>query len=615
MSIRRIPFRYKLALSISCVVVGVLSGAFFLFKTLMERYVAAETERDLANTRRMVALLMEERRTHLGELAVALTGDSLTRTLLTDKTLNRLTRDDIVNSEILPNYPQLSLLAVFYMDGSVAAVSKGAEFLATEMSRHPAVQRSFEGRTALGFMRHETSFLQITANPVRIGPAYAREVIGSVTVAMVWSAADLKTIRDLSQAEIAFFDGAGVFLSSGRPFEAVTSAAAGTDSLWSRPEKIPDDRPALLPDGPERFIVVKVGKPDNISPGYMIARSLDRQLGFLSQMRRWLFELGAGGIVVGCAVGFVLALGISRPIHVLQSAFRRVAQGNFQQPAAVHSRDEFAELATAFNRMQAGLMERAQMKRALLMAEEVQRNLLPAASPRSKHLDIAGASIYCNDIGGDYYDFLDSPPSVSTVRIVLGDVCGHGTASALLMASSRALLRSRSVHPGPIEDLVGDVNRALALDMKETGRFLTLFLVEIDPERRELRWVRAGHEPAILFHPATETFENLSGPGLALGVESGWVYTAQVKNGLCDGQVILLGTDGLWEARNASGEMFGKDRLFSLLRRHARSSAETITRSVLEHLRGFQGSAEFEDDATLVVIKLVYDSPLPAKAS
>ncbi len=615
MSIRRISFKYKLALSISFIVVGVLAGALLLFETLMENYVAAETERDLANTCRMVSRLMEERRARLTELAVALTGDSLTRTLLTDKTLNRLTRNDIVNSEILSNYPQLSLLAVFYMDGSVAAISEEAEFLEPDLNRHPAVRQGLAGRTALGFIRHETSFLQIAAIPLHIGPAYAREVIGSAAVGMTWSAADLKNIRDLSQAEIAFFDGAGVFLSSGRPFEPVNPAATGTAAAWSQLKAIPDDRPVMMPAGPERFIVVKIGEPDEISPAYMVARSLDRQLGFLNQIRRWLFELGVGGILIGGAVGFFLSLGISRPIQVLQSAFRRVAQGDLQQPATVRSRDEFAELATAFNRMQAGLLERAQMKQALLMAEEVQRNFLPAAPPRVNHLDIAGASIYCNAIGGDYYDFLDSPPGVSTVRIVLGDVCGHGTASALLMASSRALLRSRSVHPGPIEDLVGDVNRALALDMKETGRFLTLFLVEIDPEVRQLRWVRAGHEPAILFHPATETFENLGGPGLALGIDAAWVYTAQSKNSLCDGQVILLGTDGLWEARNASGEMFGKDRLFGLLRRHARNSAEAITRSVLEHLKDFQGTVEFEDDATLVVVKLAFDHPTQPKAS
>lgn len=606
MSIRRVPFRYKLALSIALIVVGVLAGALFLFETLMENHVTVETERDLANTSRMVSRLMEERRVRLRELAVALTGDSLTRTLLTDKTLNRLTRNDIVNSEILTNYPQLSLLAIFHLDGSIAAISEKAEALAPLLSRHAAVRQSLDGRSTLGFIRHRTSFLQIAAIPVRIGPAHAREVIGGVAVGVIWSSEDIKNIRDLSQAEIGFLDDSGIFLSSGPPLESAPGGASTSAAAWDTLAAIPDNRAAMVPAGPERFLVVKVNDPDEISPAYLIARPLDRQLGFLDQMLRWLFELGAGGILIGGVVGFILALGISRPIHVLQSAFRRVSRGDFKQPAVVRSRDEFAELATAFNRMQEGLMERAHLKQALLMAEEVQRNLLPSAPPRADHLDIAGASIYCNAIGGDYYDFIEGPPGASTVRIVIGDVCGHGTASALLMASSRALLRSRSAHPGSIEDLVGDVNRALAVDMAETGRFLTLFLVEIDPERRRLRWVRAGHEPAILFHPAAETFENLGGPGLALGIDAAQVYTAQSKNSLCDGQVILLGTDGLWETRNPSGEMFGKDRLFSLLRRHAAGSADDISRAVVEHLNDFKGGAEFEDDATLVVVKLAY---------
>jgi sigma-B regulation protein RsbU (phosphoserine phosphatase) len=87
-------------------------------------------------------------------------------------------------------------------------------------------------------------------------------------------------------------------------------------------------------------------------------------------------------------------------------------------------------------------------------------------------------------------------------------------------------------------------------------------------------------------------------------VDAGYAYSAQVKSGLSDGQVIVVGTDGLWEARNPHGEMFGKDRLFGLLRRYARSSAEDITQSVFQHLKDFRDTAEFEDDATLVVVKV-----------
>lgn len=614
-SIRRTPFKYKLAISISAIVLGVLTAALFLVETWVGDYVAAETERDLINTRQLVFQLMEERRARLGELAVALTGDSLIRTILTDKVLDRVTRDDIVESEILPSYPQLGLLAVFHVDGSVKAISEKTTALEPILKSHTAVKLSLEGRPALGYIRDHRSFLQIATIPVTIGPSYAREVIGAVAVGVAWSADDLRKIRELSQAEMAFYDASGIFLASGPPFEATQAGTKeASAAAWETLVTMPADRPSLVTAGPERFIIIKRGVADELSPPYMVARSLDRQLEFVNQVRRWLLELGIGGILIGCAVSFVLALGISRPIQVLQSAFQRVIQGDFHQPAEVKSRDEFAELATAFNRMQEGLSERERMRQALLMAEEVQRNLLPVAPPRVKHLDIAGASIYCNAIGGDYYDYMEGPQGSGTVRIVLGDVCGHGTAAALLMASSRALLRSRSLQPGSIEQVIGDVNREISLDMKETGRFITMFFVEINAEARQLRWVRAGHDAAILYHPATDTFENLAGPGAALGIDAGQSYTAQSKNGLADGQVLVVGTDGIWEARNASGEMFGKDRLYGLLRHHAGGSAQQIADSVIGHLKQFLGGSDFEDDVTLVVVKLLFRPALTSAA-
>jgi sigma-B regulation protein RsbU (phosphoserine phosphatase) len=255
------------------------------------------------------------------------------------------------------------------------------------------------------------------------------------------------------------------------------------------------------------------------------------------------------------------------------------------------------------------------MRQALLMAEEVQRNLLPAAPPRVKHLDIAGASIYCNAIGWDYYDFLEGPQGSGSVRIALGDVCGHGMAAALLMASSRALLRSRSLQSGSIEQVIADVNREISMDMKETGRFITLFFVEINAETRQLRWVRAGHDAAILYHPATDTFENLAGPGAALGIDANQSYSVQSKNGLTDGQVLVVGTDGIWEARNASGEMFGKDRLYGLLRHHAGGSAQATADAVIDQLKQFLGGSDFEDDVTLVVVKFEAAPPRPSRSA
>jgi serine phosphatase RsbU (regulator of sigma subunit) len=565
--------------------------------------VAAEIEKDLIGTCLSIARLMEERQKRLEELAAAVAGDYLIRTILTDKGLDRVTRDDILNSVILPGYSQLQLLAVFNKDASIRAISTKAEALQPMLTHHPTVGRSIEGREAMGYIPHEGSLFQIAALPVFLG-IYVRELIGVVAVGMPWSMQDLNSVRELSHAEIAFFDTTGILLSSGPPFAAKPGDKVSA-VVWSHLAALPSDLPSVLQAGSQDFLVVKIGTPDVASPAYMVARSLDQQLEILNRVRNWLLQLGIGGVLIGCVISVLLAVGISRPIHTLQSAFRRVAQGNFELPVTVRSRDEFAELATAFNRMQQDLSERAEMKHALLMAEEVQRNLLPIGPPQVEHLDIAGASLYCRAIGGDYYDFFEGPQGFGKIRIVLGDACGHGIESALLMASSRALLRSRALQPGPIEEVIGDVNRELSRDMKDTGRFITLFMAEIDTRKRELRWVRAGHDPAILYHPATGTFEKLAGPGRAMGIDAGQFYTAQSKGDLADGQVLLIGSDGIWEARNASGEIFGKDRLYGLLRHHGRNSAQAIVDSVLAQLKQFKGVSDFEDDVTLVVVRLM----------
>jgi serine phosphatase RsbU (regulator of sigma subunit) len=600
---RTYPFKYKLALSISALILVLLAGVFLLIENVLRSYVTAETREDLITTRAIVSRLLGERRARLHELGIALVGDALTRALLTDRTLDRPTRDDIVENEILPSYPQLGLMAVLDGDGSTRALSGTAQALEPALRSLAAARLALEGEPAPGFIRHGDGIVQVAAVPVRIGPHSVQEVIGAVVVGRRWSMGELEGIRQMSRAEVAFYEPTGIFLSSGPPF--TPSPGEGDRAVWDELRTLPDGQTAIVTAGSERFIVVKSLEPGDVSAPYLVARSLDRELDFMRHIRRWLLELGVGGILVGCIVSLVLALGISRPIHLLQAALRRVSRGDFSEPARIRSRDEFAELAEVFNRMQAGLVERESMRRALLMAEEVQRNLLPAGPPLVPGLDVAGASSYCQAIGGDYYDFLAVPGADRRLRIVLADVCGHGTAAALLMASIRALLRSRALQPGPIEAVADDVNRELALDVGDTGRFVTMLLLEIDPPAGELRWVRAGHDPAVLYEPSSGRFENLPGPGIALGVDPDYRYQAGSRRSLRAGHLVVLGTDGLWEACDLSGTMYGKERLFGVVRRHGDLSAAKIAAAVLDDLRAFKGPVEFEDDATLVVVKWV----------
>jgi serine phosphatase RsbU (regulator of sigma subunit) len=249
--------------------------------------------------------------------------------------------------------------------------------------------------------------------------------------------------------------------------------------------------------------------------------------------------------------------------------------------------------------------EQDRIKHSLSLAREVQQNLLPHKSPKMDGLDIAGTSIYCDETGGDYYDYIDSnQDDHRNISVAIGDVAGHGISSALLMATVRSSLRQRAALLGDAASIISDVNRQLAQDVEDSGQFMTLFFLTIDPKGMRAHWVRAGHDPAILYAPDSNTFEELGGSGIALGVDEDWDYKAYTKPTLKKGHIIFLSTDGIWEAFNPKGEMFGKERIYDIIRKNSFLDAEDIVDQMLASLKSFQQGAQIEDDITLVIIKI-----------
>ena len=139
---------------------------------------------------------------------------------------------------------------------------------------------------------------------------------------------------------------------------------------------------------------------------------------------------------------------------------------------------------------------------------------------------------------------------------------------------------------------------------------MTLFYMTVNSEARRVRWVRAGHDPALLYDPATDNFEELKGPGIALGVDEDWTFQASVRENLVAGQIILLFTDGIWEAHNDAGQNFGKEPIYKIVRSNKDRPAKEILNALFHGLTRFQGSESFEDDVTLVLIKVM---PAPAR--
>ena len=242
---------------------------------------------------------------------------------------------------------------------------------------------------------------------------------------------------------------------------------------------------------------------------------------------------------------------------------------------------------------------------ALNVAQEVQQSLLPKSAPVDKRFDIAGGSQYCDETGGDYYDYIDLPCLGSDVTAVaVGDVSGHGISSALLMAGVRAYLRSRASRTGSVAEIITDVNRLVAADTMETSQFMTLFFLAMDASTRQLTWVKGGHEPALVYSPQSEKFEELGGAGIPLGVKGDWQYKDYTKTAVA-GQILVLTTDGVLEAHNQEGEMFGKSRLKEVIRQHTELAAEGIRVAIIEAVEDFRQGAPQEDDITLVVLKFM----------
>jgi sigma-B regulation protein RsbU (phosphoserine phosphatase) len=320
--------------------------------------------------------------------------------------------------------------------------------------------------------------------------------------------------------------------------------------------------------------------------------------------------LAAYFFIAGGVLHRAVSRSITRPVGEIIRVLRRVARGDLDQQVRVVSNDEVGYAGDVINQMTGGLQDRERLRRSLELAMAVQQRLLPAADPVVSGLDIAGKSVYCDETGGDYYDYLAfDDAGRQRLGVVIGDVAGHGIPSALVMASVRGFLRQRVVLGGGLSEIVTDVNRQLCRDMADTGGFMTLFVLVSDPAGQRLNWLRAGHEPAIGYDPAADRLSELKGSGMPLGVDEAALFEASTLEKVGDGFVVLLCTDGVFEARSPEGELFGRSRVHALLRKHAGRPARELLENIIAAVAAFRGDNPPEDDVTLVVVK---NGPRPA---
>jgi sigma-B regulation protein RsbU (phosphoserine phosphatase) len=243
----------------------------------------------------------------------------------------------------------------------------------------------------------------------------------------------------------------------------------------------------------------------------------------------------------------------------------------------------------------------ARVQTELKLARDVQMQLLPQRPPDILGLDVSGFSEPALHVGGDTYDFLVGDDQ--RFHFCVGDVSGKGMSAALLMAMVRTTLRNawqfgEYVSPATA---IERTNASLYDDFTETGMFATLFVASYNAEERTLQYANAGHSP-VIYRPRGGKAQLLEADGVPIGV----LTESLVENRsllFAEGDLLVVCTDGLNEARNQDGQLYSRERLLNLVDNLADQSAEIIVRELLAAADKFAGSQPQADDQTLVVIR------------
>lgn len=243
-------------------------------------------------------------------------------------------------------------------------------------------------------------------------------------------------------------------------------------------------------------------------------------------------------------------------------------------------------------------IEKQKLEEQLRVARDIQKGLLPKDIPVIRGLEVEALIRFCLDVAGDYYDIISLPDG--NIVFAVGDVAGKGVGPALLMANLQASLRTTQEIGISLEETAEKINRII-YENTPPDLFITFFVVKIDSNTGKLSYVNAGHNPPILARRNGE-IEILKYGGLLLGVEPITIFKESTSN-LNDGDVLLLYTDGVSEARNSREEEFGEDRIIEILRKGSSLPLQDLLNLIEKTVEEFHGSSEYLDDFTMLAIR------------
>jgi serine phosphatase RsbU (regulator of sigma subunit) len=238
------------------------------------------------------------------------------------------------------------------------------------------------------------------------------------------------------------------------------------------------------------------------------------------------------------------------------------------------------------------------MEKQLRLAGEVQHRMIPHTAPDMPGLDIASVYVPMYSLGGDFYDFIPLPGD--NLGLAIADVSGKGVPASLIMASVRAFLRAQVDNVYYLYEVIRRINMMLCRDTK-SGEFVTLFYGVLDANNLRFTYCNAGHPPGLVLRDGLVM--ELGSDNLVLGVSPDEEYHQSVID-LKKGDLLMLFTDGLPDARNFRDEAFGRQRVAEVFSRGG-ETAEVVAQNVLWEMRKFVGLTNPVDDVTMMVVRIV----------
>jgi sigma-B regulation protein RsbU (phosphoserine phosphatase) len=258
-----------------------------------------------------------------------------------------------------------------------------------------------------------------------------------------------------------------------------------------------------------------------------------------------------------------------------------------------------AAVAIENARLHEHALVQARLERELEVAQQVQASLIPQSAPAVTGFELGALWRSAHEVAGDFYDFVPRPDG--EVGVVIGDVTDKGVAAAFFMVLSRTTVRASLASPGACGECVTQANRLLCADAA-SGMFVTLFYLGLRPGERRVTSVNAGHNPPLWYQTRRGKLRFLDRGGLPLGVDEAGTYKTEELD-LEPGDILLLYTDGLVDAVDATMLPFGLERLQASLRAHSKLSASALAAAIDADVQRHGHGAPVVDDVTLVVVR------------